>query len=80
MTLRYVEHRGKLALREVGGHRWGENQRHVEKSNRLKSRAAATEVEQMIKQSANNPVERILVGIEGHWTFDLRILNVRFRG
>ena len=58
----------------------GENQRHVEKSNRLKSRAAATEVEQMIKQSANNPVERILVGIEGHWTFDLRILNVLFRG
>ena len=34
----------------------------------------------MIKQSANNPVERILVGIEGHWTFDLRILNVLFRG
>ena len=36
--VRYVEHRGKLVMREVGGHRWGEHQRYVEKSNQLKSR------------------------------------------
>jgi hypothetical protein len=67
MTLRLVEHRGRLVLREVGAHVWRAHDRHVARRNRLRHRSAVREVYRMMKEAASVPVERDLIGSKGHW-------------
>ena len=68
MTLRSVRDRyGREILVEVGAHRWSGYRRAQENRDRFKSRMAASEVMKVFKEQQANPVERIPVGIEGHW-------------
>lgn len=68
MTLRSVRDRhGREILVEVGAHHWNGYRRAQENRDRFKSRQAASEVAKVFKEQQANPVERIPVGIEGHW-------------
>jgi hypothetical protein len=51
-----------MVLREIGCDRWSEYHSQTRAREHFHNRRAVREVDQMMKASAENPVERILVG------------------